>query len=49
MFKLLLEMGIVMGLLALVACNTVEGVGKDLESAGEAISGTSRDVRNKQN
>lgn len=33
-----------MGLLA--ACQTVEGAGQDIESAGEAISGASKDVRN---
>jgi len=26
-------------LLALTACNTVEGIGRDIESAGEAIQG----------
>jgi len=31
---------------ALVGCNTTEGAGKDLESAGEAISDTARDVKN---
>ncbi|QJE73311.1 entericidin A/B family lipoprotein [Aerophototrophica crusticola] len=27
------------GLLALSACNTVSGIGKDIEKAGEAIQG----------
>lgn len=27
------------GLLALSACNTVSGIGKDIERAGEAIQG----------
>lgn len=31
----------VMGLLALAACNTVNGAGRDLRSAGNAISGAS--------
>lgn len=31
--------------LVLTACNTVEGAGRDLSSAGKAISKTSRDVR----
>lgn len=26
------------------ACNTIEGVGEDTQSAGEAISDTARDV-----
>jgi len=30
---------------ALAACNTVEGAGRDLSSAGKAISKTSEDVR----
>ena len=30
---------------ALVGCNTTEGVGEDLESAGDAISDTARDVK----
>lgn len=28
----------------LAACNTVEGVGEDVESAGDAISDTAEDV-----
>jgi predicted small secreted protein len=40
----------VVGVLALAAfattgCNTVEGVGEDLSAGGDAISDTSRDVR----
>jgi predicted small secreted protein len=30
----------------LTACNTVEGAGKDLSSAGKAISKTAKDVAN---
>jgi predicted small secreted protein len=30
---------------ALAACNTVEGAGRDLSSAGKAITKTSQDVR----
>jgi predicted small secreted protein len=29
----------------LVACNTVEGVGKDMSSAGKAVSHTAKDVK----
>ncbi len=29
----------------LSACNTTEGVGKDLESAGDAIKDTARDAK----
>ena len=28
------------------ACNTVEGAGKDIESAGEGIKDTARDAKN---
>ena len=31
--------------LALTACNTVAGVGRDLEAAGEAVTGASSDAR----
>lgn len=33
-------------LLALTACNTISGAGKDLSSAGKAISKTAEDVKN---
>ena len=32
--------------LAVAACNTVEGAGKDVEAAGEAVSDTAREVKN---
>lgn len=32
--------------LAVSACNTVEGAGKDVSSAGKAVSQTARDVKN---
>jgi entericidin B len=31
--------------LTLSACNTVEGVGKDVEAAGDAIKDTARDAK----
>lgn len=31
--------------LALSACNTVEGVGKDIEATGDAISDTASDAK----
>ncbi|PKP63272.1 MAG: entericidin, partial [Alphaproteobacteria bacterium HGW-Alphaproteobacteria-8] len=40
----LLTLG-VFGVLAVSACNTVQGVGKDVESGGEAISDTAKDVQ----
>lgn len=32
--------------LAISACNTVEGAGKDVSSAGKAVSKTAKDVAN---
>lgn len=32
--------------LGLSACNTVEGAGKDVSSAGKAVSKTANDVKN---
>lgn len=32
--------------LVVSACNTVEGAGKDVKSAGEAVEDTARDVKN---
>lgn len=31
--------------LALAGCNTIEGAGRDLSSAGKAISETAKDVK----
>lgn len=38
-----LMMMAILGLM--VACNTVEGVGRDIQSGGEAISDGARDVK----
>jgi predicted small secreted protein len=32
--------------LALTACNTTQGVGDDIEAAGDALSDTARDAKN---
>lgn len=32
---------------AVGACNTAEGVGKDVESAGDAVQDTAKDVKKK--
>lgn len=32
--------------LSVAACNTVEGAGKDVSSAGQAVTDTARDVKN---
>jgi predicted small secreted protein len=35
----------VVATLGLAACNTAEGVGRDIESTGDAIEDTARDVK----
>ena len=48
MFKTILAMLMLVGVLGSVAgCNTVNGMGKDIERAGEATSDTARDVSRK--
>jgi len=37
---------VLVGGLALVACNTVEGAGRDVSSAGKAVTKTAKDVKN---
>lgn len=41
--KRLLIAGVLAALLA--GCNTIEGVGKDVEAAGRTVSDTARDVK----
>lgn len=38
---------LLLSLLALSACNTVEGVGKDVKSGGKAIENTAQDAKDK--
>ncbi|NTS66685.1 entericidin A/B family lipoprotein [Sphingomonas sp. HHU CXW] len=40
MKKIILATGLT-AMLALAACNTVDGAGRDLKSAGDAVSGAS--------
>lgn len=42
MNRIKLAMVILFGVGALAACNTVEGAGKDVKSAGEAIENTAK-------
>lgn len=43
-----LGLALVLGLVALTAaCNTIEGAGRDIQSTGDTISDTARDVKNK--
>ena len=43
----LIGMAFVAAALMVSACNTVEGVGKDVKSAGKAIQDTANDARPK--
>lgn len=43
---LILALGL-LGLTTVAACNTVKGVGKDVESGGEAITDTATQVQKK--
>jgi predicted small secreted protein len=48
MFKTILAMLVLVGVFGSVAgCNTIGGMGKDIERAGEATSDTARDVGRK--
>ncbi len=45
MFKTILAAFVLLGVLGSIAgCNTVSGLGKDIERAGEATSDTARDI-----
>jgi entericidin A len=41
----LIGMAVVAGALALSACNTVEGVGRDVSSAGDTVAKTADDAK----
>lgn len=45
MKKILAAMTVVLVLPALAACNTIEGVGKDVKAGGEAVEEVARDTR----
>ncbi|MCZ6863717.1 MAG: entericidin A/B family lipoprotein [Alphaproteobacteria bacterium] len=52
MFRTLVRVVLVMMFTAttgifLAACNTIEGLGKDIEAGGKATSGAARDVKKK--
>lgn len=52
MFRTLLRIALLVMFTAttgvlLAACNTVEGLGKDIEAGGKATSGAARDVKKK--
>ena len=46
MMRNLVVLAVVAAALAAAACNTVGGVGDDLQAAGRAVTETANDVRN---
>lgn len=42
----LLAGAMLVSIAVLTACNTVEGVGEDVEAAGDAVADTARDAKN---
>ena len=45
MVRKLFALFAITGSLALAACNTIEGLGRDAQAAGAAVSGAARDAR----
>lgn len=45
MKKILAAMTIVLALPMLAACNTIEGIGKDVRAGGQAVEEVARDTR----
>ena len=41
----ILTAGVMLAALALTACNTIEGAGRDISAAGHAISGAASDTK----
>ncbi len=41
----LIVLAVAASALLTAACNTVSGVGRDLQAAGQAVTGTAEDVR----
>jgi predicted small secreted protein len=42
----LIALGVIAAALATAACNTVAGMGRDLEAAGQAVTSSSNSARN---
>jgi len=36
---------VLVSIAGLIGCNTIEGAGKDIQSGGEAVSDTAKDVK----
>ena len=48
MFRTILAVLTLLGILGAIAgCNTIEGMGKDIERGGEATQDTAKDVKNR--
>jgi predicted small secreted protein len=45
MIRKTIEFAVIGGLLLLAACNTVAGAGKDVSSAGKAVTNTANDAK----
>lgn len=45
MIRKLLTLAMISGSLVATACNTVEGAGKDVSSAGKAVADTAKDAK----
>lgn len=41
----IISLAVVASALAISACNTVEGVGRDVSSAGDAVAGAAKDSK----
>lgn len=41
----ILSLMVVAGALAVSACNTIEGAGRDVSSAGDAVAGAANDTK----
>ena len=39
-------LGVIAAALTTAACNTVEGVGRDTQAAGQAVTGAAQDAKN---
>jgi entericidin B len=46
MQKLISVLGVLMFALGLTACNTMQGLGQDVERGGEKVQETAKDVQN---
>ncbi|EGV31731.1 Entericidin EcnAB [Thiorhodococcus drewsii AZ1] len=46
MMKKLAALIFLIAMAGLSGCNTIEGAGKDIQSGGDAVSDTARDVKN---